>query len=155
MIVWRICKRKWASSAFTGQGAAENPGRWNSEGRKAVYCGESRSLAAWEVLANTASKRSLRHARFVAIPANVPDDLIVRPSRFPADWDAKPPPDSTRAFGDRFLTLAKFPVIRVPSVTVRGEFCFLLNPAHPDFAEIAIGKPEPFAFDGRVVGVSK
>jgi len=55
---------------------------------------------------------------------------------------------------DRFLTLAKFPVTRVPSVTVRGEYCFLLNPAHPDFAEIVIGKPESFAFDGRAVGFS-
>ena len=153
MIVWRICQQKWAASAFSGLGAAENPGRWNTEAHKAVYCGETRSLAAWEVLANTSSKRSLRRARFVAIPANVPDDLIARPSRFPANWDAKPAPDSTKAFGDRFLAAGKFPAMRVPSVTVRGEFCFLLNPAHPEFAEIAIGKPEPFAFDGRTVEV--
>ena len=151
MTVWRICKRRWAASAFTGLGAAENPGRWNSEGHKAVYCGETRSLATWEVLANTSSRRTLRHARFVAIPAHVPDDLIVRPTRFPSDWDAKPAPESTRKFGDRFLALARFPVMRVPSAIVRGEFCFLLNPVHPDFAEVEIGKPEPFAFDGRAV----
>jgi RES domain-containing protein len=41
--------------------------------------------------------------------------------------------------------------MRVPSAIVKGEFCFLLNPVHPDFAEVEIGKPEPFAFDGRAV----
>ena len=87
----------------------------------------------------------------MAIPANVPDDLIARPSRFPANWDAKPAPDSTKTFGDRFLAAGKFPVMRVPSVTVRGEFCFLLNPTHPEFAEIAIGQPESFVFDGRAI----
>lgn len=151
MIVWRICKRKWATSAFSGLGAAENPGRWNSEGKKVVYCGETRALAAWEILAHTTSKRSLRRARFVAIPADIPDELIARPSRFPADWDAQPATDSTKAFGDRFLLSGTFPVLRVPSVTVRGEFCFLLNPTHPKFAEIGIGRPEPFVFDGRAI----
>ena len=151
MIVWRICKQKWAGSAFSGVGAAENPGRWNSEGHKAVYCGETRALAAWEVLANTSSKRTLRRARFVAIPATVPDDLIARPTKFPPDWEAKPAPESTKRFGDRFLAAGKFPVLRVPSVTVKGEYCFVLNPMHPAFAEIQLGKPEPFAFDGRAV----
>lgn len=151
MVVWRICKRKWAASAFSGQGAAENPGRWNSEGRKAVYCGESRALAAWEVLAHAASKRALRHAEFVAIPADVPDDRILRPNRFPADWNALPAPESTRRLGDRFLAAAEFPVLQVPSVTVRGEFCFVLNPLHADFPRIVVGKPEPFSFDGRTL----
>jgi hypothetical protein len=28
---------------------------------------------------------------------------------------------------------------------------FLLNPAHPDFKKIAIGKPEPYVFDPRLL----
>ena len=151
MVVWRICKLKWAASAFSGIGSAENPGRWNSEGHKAVYCGETRALAAWEVSANTSRKRSLRHARFVAIPVEVPDGLIVRPARFPADWAQTPTPDSTRKFGDHFLLSGKAPVLRVPSVTVKGEFCFLLNPEHPEFKALTIGKPEAFVFDGRAI----
>ena len=151
MTLWRICKRRWAAGAFNGVGAAENPGRWNQEGRKAVYCAATRALAAWEVLVNTDRKKTLLRARFVAIPIEVPDDLIVRPTRFPADWDSKPAPDSTRAFGDRFLLTGKLPVMRVPSVTVRGEFCYVINPEHPAFGELSIGTPEPFTFDGGVV----
>jgi RES domain-containing protein len=150
MIVWRICKQKWAASAFTGVGAAENPGRWNSEGRRAVYCAESRALAAFEILVHTAKKRTLMHAHFVAIPVAIPEHLVYHPTRFPVDWDHTPTPDSTRSFGDRFLVGGKYPAMKVPSVAVKGEFCFLLNPLHEYFAALEIGKAEAFRFDSRV-----
>lgn len=151
MVVWRIIKRKWAATAFTGLGAAENPGRWNSEGRKAIYCAESRSLAAWEILANAGSRRVLRRVKFVAIAVTVPDEWIEHLRTLPKDWDRKPPGEATRAIGDRFLAAGKFPVLRVPSATVKGEYCFVLNPAHPDFPKLHLGKPEPFLFDGRAL----
>jgi RES domain-containing protein len=42
-------------------------------------------------------------------------------------------------------------VLAVPSVIVPGEPNLLLNPAHADFKSIAIGKPEPFSFDPRLL----
>jgi RES domain-containing protein len=42
-------------------------------------------------------------------------------------------------------------VLAVPSVIIPEEFNYLLNPAHPDFKKISIGKPEPFAFDPRLL----
>jgi putative toxin-antitoxin system antitoxin component (TIGR02293 family) len=39
---------------------------------------------------------------------------------------------------------------RVPSALVLGESNFLLNPGHPDFAKLRIGKPLPFRFDSRL-----
>ncbi len=151
MIVWRITKRKWVAAAFTGVGAAENPGRWNSEGKKAIYCAESRSLAAWEILANVGSKRALRRVKFVAIAVTVPDDMIEPVRTLPKDWDRKPPGEATRAIGDRFLAAGKHPVLRVPSATVQGEHCFVLNHAHADFPKLHLGKPEAFLFDGRAL----
>jgi RES domain-containing protein len=40
--------------------------------------------------------------------------------------------------------------LRVPSSVVLGEFNYLLNPAHPDFARITIARPESFDFDSRL-----
>jgi RES domain-containing protein len=39
----------------------------------------------------------------------------------------------------------------VPSAIIPEELNCLLNPAHPDFKEIAIGKPVPFTFDPRLL----
>jgi len=151
MRVWRLCQKRWAATAFSGRGAAENPGRWNSLGRRAVYCAETRALAALEILANVENKRRLHKVEYVVIPVEVPDDLITHPARYPGDWSAKPAPRSTRDFGDRMLSKPGFPVLRVPSAVVQGEFCFVLNPAHPRFAELQIGGAETFSFDERVL----
>lgn len=55
------------------------------------------------------------------------------------------------AFGARQLEDPDFPVFRVPSAVVRGEFCFVLNPDHPHFVALVIGRPIPFPFDDRAL----
>ena len=151
MRVWRLCKRKWVTTAFSGNGAAEAQGRWNSLGRKAVYCAESRSLAMLEIVAHVVSKQYLRRAKFVAIPVEIPDELVDSPTKLPSDWRRRPPSKSTQHFGDRALEHSEHPVLRVPSAIIPGEFCYVLRPDHPRFAEIRIGAPEPVEFDPRVV----
>lgn len=42
-------------------------------------------------------------------------------------------------------------VLELPSVIVRTEPNYLLNPAHPGFQRIKAGKPTPFAFDPRLL----
>jgi hypothetical protein len=41
-------------------------------------------------------------------------------------------------------------VLALPSV-ITGELNHLINPAHPDFKKISIGKPEPYIFDPRLL----
>jgi hypothetical protein len=36
-------------------------------------------------------------------------------------------------------------------VIVPSEFNYVLNPVHPDFARIGVGKPLPFPFDPRLL----
>jgi RES domain-containing protein len=42
-------------------------------------------------------------------------------------------------------------VLALPSVIIPGELNYLLNPAHPDFKRITVGKPEKFNFDPRLI----
>ena len=42
-------------------------------------------------------------------------------------------------------------LLAVPSVIISGEPNYMLNPAHPDFKKIIIGKPEAFTFDPRLL----
>jgi len=48
------------------------------------------------------------------------------------------------------LKAARSAVLALPSV-ITGDTNFLLNPAHPDFNKIIIGRPEPFVFDPRLL----
>jgi RES domain-containing protein len=37
MLVWRICKQRRVSEAFTGFGAEKHGGRWNHKGDRVVF----------------------------------------------------------------------------------------------------------------------
>jgi RES domain-containing protein len=151
MTIWRLCKTRWVKTAFTGAGAAQNPGRWNSLGTRIVYCAETRALAAWEILAHVEDRADLAKATFSAIPVEVAEDLIQEVPPLPQDWRRSPPGESTSLVGDRFVETATHPVLKVPSAVVLGEFNYLINPAHPAFPSLKIGQAEAFRFDERVV----
>lgn len=150
IVAWRIVHRRFAKIAFTGEGARHFGGRWNSPGRHVVYTAQSQSLAALEILVHLDSEKLLRH--YLAIPVTIPPHLIERLSlsSLPENWRAYPAPRSVRAIGDAWLGRSSSPVLQVPSVVIPSEFNFLLNPAHPRFPKLRLGKPVPFLFDPRL-----
>ena len=147
---WRIVKAKHAATAFSGKGAADYGGRWNSRGVAVVYASISKSLAALENLVHLNPPVIFK---YVAFPIQFDIALVeVFPlKKLPAGWHAEPPPPSTQLIGDDWVRTARSAVLALPSVIISGEPNFLLNPAHPDFKKISIGKPEPFAFDSRLI----
>jgi RES domain-containing protein len=150
MICWRLSKERWATTAFSGVGAAEFPGKWNSAGMRAVYCADTLSLAALEALVHVEDKTILSHARFVAFEVRVPGSLAYKPAVLPVGWNQTPVGRSVRAFGDTFLADRRAPVMRVPSAVIPSAMIYLINPLHPDFPRITVGAPIPFRFDPRL-----
>ena len=146
---WRICPATYAADMFGGKGGLYFPARWHSKGRLSVYLAESRALAAMEILANTQDCSALHSHAWNIARADLPASLVETPARFPDDWRDQPPPASTRAFGDAWLASRHSPALRVPSAVVLGEFNYLLNPLHPDFARLTFSPPEAFHFDPR------
>ncbi|KAB2645760.1 MAG: RES family NAD+ phosphorylase [Verrucomicrobia bacterium] len=147
---WRIIKEKHAATAFSGEGAAKTGGRWNSRGVAVIYTSSTKSLAALESLVHLNPPVLFK---YVAIRIEFDDALLeIMPARnLPADCRAEPPPPSSKAVGDGWVWAARSAVLALPSVLISGEPNYLLNPAHPDFKKISIGKPEPFAFDPRLL----
>jgi len=94
--------------------------------------------------------RVLAAIRWVAIAVRIEDSLIEIPPSLPEDWRRLPAPPSTREFGSRWVAAARSVVLRVPSAVVDGEFNYLLNPRHPDFAQLEFAPPRPFSFDSRL-----
>jgi RES domain-containing protein len=147
---WRIVKEKHAATAFSGKGAADSGGRWNSRGVPVVYTSSTKSLAALESLVHLNPPVPFK---YVAIRIKFDDALveIVPAKALPPDWQTEPPPPSTKAIGDAWARAARSALLALPSVIIPGEPNYLLNPAHPDFKRISLGKPEPFAFDPRLL----
>lgn len=148
-VAWRLVKSVHAATAFSGEGAARTGGRWNSRGQHVVYASETRALALLETLVHLDFPVAFH---YVFIRIEFPDALLSRleAKALPGDWLADPPSGSTRKIGDAWLRENRSAVLAVPSAVVPGETNFLLNPHHPDFAQIRLATPEPFSLDPRL-----
>ena len=150
MRFWRICRRRYAAEAASGEGARLYGGRWNSRGMRVVYASTSLALAAMETFVNL--EPNLHPKDLVSIEGEVPDALEIgrlELRALPANW-RQTRDESLRRFGDQWIRAAQTVALLVPSAAVRGEWNVLLNPAHPDFSKVKFQEPEPFEFDARM-----
>ncbi|MBI5577365.1 MAG: RES family NAD+ phosphorylase [Deltaproteobacteria bacterium] len=151
--VWRLVKSRFSATAFDGEGARRQAGRWNSEGTPIVYTASTVSLAALELLVHADVEDM--PTGYVAIPADIPESVRIETidiSTLPMHWRGSAPyPRRCQTLGDAWVVSKRTAVLAVPSVVVPMERNYLLNPAHPDFRKLVIGKPDIFRFDGRLL----
>jgi RES domain-containing protein len=147
---WRMVREARAAEAFTGEGARQYGGRWNSPGVPVVYSSAHLSLAALETLVHLQPRGSLR---FVVFPVEFDEALVERlpASDLPLQWRTEPPGGATMTLGDAWSRAARSAVLAVPSVVVPQETNYLLNPLHPAFGRISIKQPLDFSFDPRLL----
>ena len=147
--VWRLLSARYAESAFSGDGARLYGGRWNRKGVPMVYTAGSQSLAMLELLVQDEPLR----ARYVMIPAMLPRNLRIErlaPEQLPGDWRGLAARESLQAIGTGWAKRQSSPVLAVPSAVIPSETNYLLNPLHPAFGKIEIGKPQEFITDLRL-----
>jgi RES domain-containing protein len=146
---WRLTKTKFLDLAWDGEGAKKSGGRWNSAGVAVVYTSGTLSLALVEVLVHLPSGVLPAYS---AVRVDFDEAMVsaIDPADLPASWRDHPPPAEIRKIGDRWVAEGSSLVLRVPSVVVPSEFNYVLNPAHPAFADLRIGDPIPFPFDPRL-----
>jgi len=103
-----------------------------------------------EILVNVESAELLEH--YVAIEVVINPLLMtsIEMSTLPRNWRTDPPPARIRAIGDRWVAQGGFAVLQVPSSVIPSESNFLLNPRHPDFQKLQLGRPTAFRFDLRL-----
>jgi RES domain-containing protein len=148
---WRIVKARHAAAAFDGEGARLYGGRWNSRGTAVVYTAASPALAALEMLVHLGTSAVL--PAYVAIRCGFEESIVLRldRQRLPKTWRSSPPAPELALVGDAWLKDGTSAVLEVPNAIIPAESNYLLNPRHRDFPSIAIGKPEPFQFDLRLL----
>jgi RES domain-containing protein len=152
---WRICKERFASTAFDGEGASRDGGRWNSEGVRMVYVAGSAALATLEILVHVSEPDDLYRIPYVLIPVDFEPELVTESPDLPQGWYKDPPPVESAAIGDRWIATRESVLLKIPSAVIRSEFNYLINPLHPRFGELIIGPPEPFHFDSRLLNLGK
>ena len=148
--VWRITTAAFARSAFSGEGARLYAGRWNPKGVPMVYTAANQSLAMLEMLVQDQPLR----ARYVMIQARIPSAVKidrVKVDDLPSDWREIGAREKLQAIGAAWATKRSTAVLAVPSAIVPAESNYLLNPLHPDFKRIKVGKPSTVTTDLRLI----
>lgn len=135
---------------WDGTGAAILGGRWNSSGRPVIYGSLSYSCAMLEILAHANIGRIPDTQAYVI--AESPDGLSVETQdskSLPSGWDSANS-SVAKAFGDQWLTERRSAILILPSVVARLEQNALINPLHPDAAQIIVSAPEQIVWDKRL-----
>ena len=150
--VFRIFKSRYLNNSFDGEGSRLFGGRWNSRGRKLIYTAGTLSLAALEILVGIQDDELLND--YLWLSAEFDERLILDIRdlfELPETWNSSPPSFETSRIGDNWNDQKTSAVLRVPSVTIPSEVNYLINPEHPDFTKLAIGQPQKFDFDFRLI----
>lgn len=148
--VWRLVTARLAKSAFSGEGARLYGGRWNRKGVSLVYTAGTQSLAMLEMLVQDEPLR----ARYVIIEARIPKHMTIdriKVEDLPSDWRDIGAREKLQAIGTEWARKQSAAVLAVPSAIIPAETNYLLNPRHPDFRRIRIGKPQKFETDLRLI----
>jgi RES domain-containing protein len=148
---WRIVQSRFAAAAFSGEGARQAGGRWNSPATAMVYTAGDESLAILEMLVHLHDRDQLRRYELFEVRFDLALVTTTDPTTLPRTWRRSPPGRPTQRVGDRWIAAGTSAVLRVPSVLVASEWNYLLNPAHNDFPKIAIGPARPVRLDPRLI----
>jgi RES domain-containing protein len=151
IVAYRIARRRFARTMWSGAGAKEHGGRWNSKGIAVVYASENRSLAAMEQLVYLLPPRVLRGFVISSVEFDEKQLERVNIKDLPAGWDRTVPPAALRRIGDEWAGRGKSVALAVPSAVVRGEWNYLLNPEHEGFAALVRSTPVRFVYDRRLL----
>jgi len=149
MVLFRIVNCGYADD-LSGMGARLYGGRWNSEGKPAIYLASSRSLAVLEVLVHLPPL--MIPDNYCLVEIEVPDNSIldINIDDLPSNWNDVSPPLKLKQIGDEFLKKQDYLLMKVPSSIVSMEYNYLLNPLHQAMKKIKILKKAPFDFDKRL-----
>jgi RES domain-containing protein len=151
---YRLVRKDRAESAFSGEGSRLFGGRWNPKGVAVVYGSRHLSLCVLEFRVNQDRFRPQHGYVFfrVILPENLVETLPRE--KAPRGWarrdlpSEKPTP--AQRFGHRWVRERRSVVLEVPSAVLPQERNYVLNPQHPDFAQLHVERALPVRLDDRL-----
>ncbi|MCE6989966.1 RES family NAD+ phosphorylase [Dyadobacter sp. CY323] len=151
MELFRVTRSEYQND-LTGIGAFHHGGRWNSPRNYMLYTSSHRSLAMLEVLVHW--NKTTPPPDYVVVVLYVPDSMATMQTPYMiSDWQEEQ--NWTKEAGDNWLQEGHSLLCRVPSVVVKSEHNYLVNPLHLNAGSIKVVGVEPFVFDKRLFVLSK
>ncbi len=135
MILWRISNH----ATLDAGGGLRASSRWHSRGRRIVYCAPNPATTLLEVLVHAEIDVEDLPVTYHHLEIEAPDSISVQ-SVSPEDPGSEGRFDieRSRRIGDAWLRSGQSALLLVPCVIVPATLNVLINPQHPDSAQIRI-----------------
>ncbi|WP_166444472.1 RES family NAD+ phosphorylase [Dyadobacter bucti] len=151
MILYRIAKRQQRANDLSGQGAANEGGRWNSEGVFALYTSESRALAMLELLVHVDETELPPNLFLMTIEVDDSASFFeIMDEELRDDW-RQPENLVLKLKGDKIFQEQNFIGLKARSAVMPPEYNYVLNPLFPRFYDLVkVIHIEDYVLDNRL-----
>ena len=152
MFLYRITHKKYS----TNLSASGMEGRWNSAGKKVIYCAESIALAFLE---NMVRRQGVGfNDLFKIMFINVPDTLAittVEVKSLDKRWRDFNDYSHCQPIGDKWFDDCKTPLLKVPSAVLPENYNYIINTEHRDYKKIQLVQTTDLVPDERIEAILK
>lgn len=145
MLLWRISRHH----DLRGLGGLRASGRWHDRGLAIVYLAENPAGALLETCIHTSANDV--PPTYTLLAVRVEDAVVIEhldATALKPDWTEHP--EVSRELGSAWLRSSRSALLRVPSALVPATFNVLLNPLHPQAAQVKIESAYEYPFDIRL-----
>jgi len=147
--VWRISEHL----ELDGAGGLRVSARWHTRGRRIVYCAPNPATALVEALVHMELDAGEVPDPLQYLEIEVPDTIsthTVAMETLGRNWQRNEA--ATRRAGDEWLHSGHTVLLQVPSVIVPQTWNTLINPQHPESAQIKVIQIHRHHIDPRLLG---
>jgi RES domain-containing protein len=147
MLVFRILHKKYGD-ALSCPGLE---GRWNSAGKRVLYCSESIPLAFMESMIRRQGIgfNNDFHIAYIEIP-DTAEIKILTVADLPKGWDNPHDYTHCQPLADKWYDSQESLVLQVPSATLSQCNNYVINSLHPDFSKVKLSGFTPLMPDARI-----
>jgi RES domain-containing protein len=152
MLVYRITHHSYSTSL----NASGLEGRWNSGGKKVIYCSQTIELAFLE---NMIRRQGVGFNHdFKIMTIEIPDALKINtidPASLKPGWRTFRNYSFCQAIGDKWYATGSSAVLRVPSAVLPESSNYVINSTHKDFRKIKLINTSDLLPDERIENILK
>lgn len=154
--IWRIATDTpdYTADDLSGAGARATGGRWNARGTPMLYASASCALACLETVVHLGGSVPLPLNRYLVridVPAAAWAVRMLLAADQHVGWDAVPAGRVSIAWGTAWAADGGSLLAQVPSVIVPEEHNLLINPLHPQAAQLRATKLRRWLYDPRAL----